>query len=72
MGIHINMYTRQINKYFNKLSSVCSLVFCLHVCLCEVSDLGVTDSCELPYGYWESNPGPLEEQSVLSTTEPSR
>ena len=32
---------------------------------------GVTDSCELPYGYWESNPSPLEEQPVLLITEPS-
>ena len=32
---------------------------------------GVTDSCELPCGYWELNPGPLEEQPVLLTTEPS-
>ena len=31
----------------------------------------VTDSGELPCGYWESNPGPLEEQTVLLTTEPS-
>ena len=26
--------------------------------------------CELPYGCWELNPGPLEEQSVLLTPEP--
>ena len=32
---------------------------------------GSSDSCELPYGCWELNPGPLEEQSVLLTTEPS-
>jgi hypothetical protein len=30
-----------------------------------------TDSCELPCGCWELNSGPLEEQSVLLTTEPS-
>jgi hypothetical protein len=29
------------------------------------------DSGELPCGCWELNLGPLEEQSVLSTTEPS-
>ena len=48
-------------------------MFCLHVCLCcvRVSDLGVTDSCELPCGCWALNPGPLKEQSVLLTTEPS-
>ena len=28
---------------------------------------GVTDSCELPCGCWESNPHPLEEQPLLLT-----
>jgi hypothetical protein len=28
-------------------------------------------SCELPYGCWELNLGPLEEQPVLLTAEPS-
>ena len=32
---------------------------------------GVIDSCEPPCGYGELNPGPLEEQSVLLTAEPS-
>jgi len=36
-----------------------------------VSDLGVPDSCELVHGFWDLNPGPLEEQSVPLTTEPS-
>jgi len=26
---------------------------------------GVTDSCELPCGCWDSNSGPLEEQVIL-------
>jgi hypothetical protein len=30
-----------------------------------------TDGCEQPCGCWELNSGPLEEQSVLLTTEPS-
>ena len=29
------------------------------------------DGCEPPYGCWELNSGPLEEQSVFWTTEPS-
>ena len=33
---------------------------------------GVTNGCELPCGCWELTPGPLEEQSVILTTEPSR
>jgi hypothetical protein len=31
----------------------------------------VTDSFELPCGYWELNLGPLKEQPVLLTTKPS-
>ena len=31
---------------------------------------GVMDVCELPCGYWELNPGPLQQdQQVLLTTE---
>ena len=31
----------------------------------------VTDSCELPCGCWELNPGPLEEQTERLTSVPS-
>ena len=31
----------------------------------------ITDGCEPPWGWWKLNSGPLEEQSVLLTTEPS-
>ena len=31
----------------------------------------ITDGCESPCGYWESNLGPLEEQAMLLTSEPS-
>jgi hypothetical protein len=37
----------------------------------RVSDLGAADNCELPSGCWDMNSGPLEEQSVPLTTEPS-
>ena len=50
------------------------LVFCLHICLSEgvrFPRTGVTDRCKLQWGCWELNPGPLQEQSVLLTTEPS-
>ena len=42
--------------------------------LCEgvrSSGTGVTDRFELPYGFWELNPGLLEEQAVFLTAEPS-
>ena len=58
------------------------MLFCLYVCLCTtcmseakeaskfIRSLGtrITDGCELPYGCWELNLGPLEEQPVLLTT----
>lgn len=62
------------------LFSFCSFLFylilfymhwsfvCLYICV-KVSDLG--DSSEQPYGCWDLNPGPLEEQSTLITPEPS-
>jgi hypothetical protein len=31
----------------------------------------ITDGCEPPGGYWELNSGPLKEQPVLLTAEPS-
>ena len=31
----------------------------------------ITDGCESPCGCWDLNPGPLEEQPVLLTAEPS-
>jgi hypothetical protein len=31
----------------------------------------ITDGCEPPCGCWELNSGPLEEQSMLLTAEPS-
>jgi hypothetical protein len=49
-------------------------MFCLHVYLCEgvrSPVTGVTDSCELPCGCWELSLGPLEDQPVPLTTEPS-
>jgi hypothetical protein len=37
----------------------------------EFPETGVTNGFELPCGCWESNLGPLEEQPMLVTTEPS-
>jgi hypothetical protein len=37
----------------------------------DTPEEGITDGCEPPCGCWEMNSGPLEEQSVLSTAEPS-
>jgi hypothetical protein len=51
---------------------LCASVLWLHVCLCEGArspGTGVTGWWKLPCGCWELNLGPLEEQSVLLTTE---
>jgi hypothetical protein len=32
----------------------------------------ITDGCEPPCGCWDLNSGPLEEQSVILTPEPSK
>jgi hypothetical protein len=47
---------------------------CIYVCLCEDARSPGTIifvCCELPCGCWELNPGPLKEQPVLLTVEPS-
>jgi hypothetical protein len=48
---------------------------CLYICTLEegIRSHGATviDGCELPCGCWELNPGPLQEQAVLLTAEPS-
>jgi hypothetical protein len=43
---------------------------CLQTHQKKISD-PITDGCEPPCGCWELNSGPLEEQSVLLTPEPS-
>jgi len=49
---------------------VSTLSHCLQTDQKKASD-PITDGCEPPCGCWELNSGPLEEQSVLLTTEPS-
>ena len=67
--------------YFFKFLFYMLWVFCLHVSLCtlciqclqrpqegfETLGTGVTDGCELPHGYWESNVSPLCKHPVLLT-----
>jgi hypothetical protein len=50
--------------------SMSALTTCMPACQKRVSD-PITDGCEPPCGCWELNSGPLEEQSVLLTAEPS-
>ena len=53
-------------------------LFNIHLYTIAVSDThqkrisdSIMDGCEPPRGCWELNSGPLEEQSVLLTSEPS-
>jgi hypothetical protein len=64
---HIYIYT-----YIYVCVCVCVYVYgsCLQTHQKRASD-PITDGCESPCGCWELNSGPLEEQSVLLTTEPS-
>ena len=39
--------------------------------VCQFCGTGITDGSEPPCGCWELNTGPLEEQAVLLTAEPS-
>ena len=47
---------------------MCALSACTPACQKMASD-PITDGCEPPCSCWELNSGPLEEQSVLLTTE---
>lgn len=38
----------------------------------RATDLGVAVTCELPCGFWELNPGSLQEQHALNPTELSQ
>jgi hypothetical protein len=54
---------------FIYLINECPAVY-IFTCLKRASDT-ITDGCEPPCSCWELNSGPLEDQSVLLTTEPS-
>jgi hypothetical protein len=47
-----------------------ALSACIPVCKKRASELTI-DNCKLPCGCWELNSGPLEEQLVFFTAEPS-
>lgn len=60
---------------------LCIWVLCLYVYMWntlrgqirewEPHGTGVTDNCELPHKWWELNPSPLQEQQVVTLSEPS-
>jgi len=69
---HSLQILRFISFFFLKILFYCIWVYCscLQTHQKRASDL-ITDGCEPPCGCWDLNSGPLEEQSVLLTTEPS-
>ena len=73
LGVVLHALARLIDLKKREFT-LCALVLCLHVYLCECARslrTGVADGGELPCGCWELNPGSLEEQLVLLTAEPS-
>jgi hypothetical protein len=69
---HAIPFKNILNELF--ISILYTLVFYLNVYLCEDAKsptTGIIDSYELPYGCWELNLGPPEEQLVLLTAEPA-
>jgi hypothetical protein len=40
--------------------------------ICKYTVDLIMGGCESPYGFWDLNSGPLEEQLVLFTAKPSR
>ena len=58
--------------FFNIYLFIMYTIFCLCMPAGQkrAPDL-ITDGCEPPCGCWELNSGPLEEQAMLLTTEPS-
>lgn len=70
-------FLRNVLLFYAYEYFTCIYVCVPHVCLVPIEEgVGiprtvVTDSCELPYGLWERNPGPLEKQPLLLTAEPS-
>ena len=61
---------RDVGKYRAKILFFV-YVHCYSAMGVKYPGTGITESCELPCGCWELNPGLLEEQSVLLTPEPS-
>ena len=49
---------------------VSALSACIPACQKKASEL-IIDGCKPPRDCWELNEGPLEEQTVLLTAEPS-
>jgi hypothetical protein len=75
MCMYVCMYVYMcVYMYIYVYVCVCVCIYihcsCLQTCQKRASD-PVIGGCELPCGSWELNSGPLEEESVFLTTEPS-
>lgn len=85
-GWHRQLGTNHYSSVLKKQSTLCLFYVygcftCAYFYACSVCrsqkrvsyspKTGVTDSCKQPCGSWELNVGPLEEQPMLLTAEPS-
>jgi hypothetical protein len=75
--LRICVSDKRISLSLSSLSLSLLFILCIRVHSCSLqkqqksSSDPITDGCEPPCGCWELNSGPLEEQSVLLTAEPS-
>jgi hypothetical protein len=60
-----------LNRFYLFISCVCEYTIAVSRHTRRGHLIPITDGCEPPCGCWELNSGPLEEQSVLLTTEQS-
>jgi hypothetical protein len=77
--LHLIILSNVIYYFFIPVNVLLAFVSVYHVCSwlpqrptggVSFHGTGVSESCELSRGSWELNLSPLEEQLVISTTEP--
>ena len=79
----VHSWDKTVISKFSLLKKFCLFYFqltCRHVsslCMCVMCEgvsspgVGIKDGCELPCGFWEPKPNPLQEQQVFLTVEPA-
>jgi hypothetical protein len=70
------LYNHKVLSYFFLILKIYLFIICVYTVavfrhIRRGHQIFVMDGCKPPYGCWDLNSGPLEEQSVLLTAEPS-
>jgi hypothetical protein len=77
VGTYINLTKSTVKFFFFKDVFIYLFIYLFNICEYTVAAFRhtasdpITDGCEPPCGCWDLNSGPVEEQSVLLTAEPS-